>query len=762
MSNLNFEKMVDYFPEGVFRLKTTATSKFLYVNTALCKMLGVSKSEVMRLNVEKIFLESRRYKLFHRKIILEKALKTFEVKIGVKGKKSCWVSLSAVLVETGKDKFIDVSVHDITKRKHQEEALHASRSMFQTVFDHTAAAITVTDENERIIAWNPYAEKMLGMTGEDFFNKPIRELYLPKEWKRLRAMKIRKKGVRADIETQIQKKDGTVLDASVSITILKKPDGGKTGSIGIIRDMTAQKQAERRIIESENKTRIILDNSPAAIMLTDDKERIVSWNMFSEKLLGMKKKDFYLKPVSMLYPPEEWKKIRAANIRKIGSKHHMESKVIRKDGTLVDVDLSVNILKDVNGNISGAVGIIQDITEQKKIKEMLLKAKQAAEDANKSKSMFLSSMSHEIRTPMNAIIGMLDLTLDTELTEEQKDNLVVAKDASGNLLSLINDILDLSRVEAGKISLEAIEINLHNVVRNICKGLLVLANAKYLDLVVNIDKDVPEFVMGDPVRIRQVVINLVNNAIKFTHQGKVTCEVKLKSKTKTTCEVVFNVIDEGIGIPKEAQAKVFEAFSQADSSTTRQFGGTGLGLAICVKLVALMKGKIWLESEVNVGSTFSFTAKFKILSTKEALNVGGSQKGLTDMVLDKVLVKLKILLAEDNLVNQKIAMRILEKKGCIVTPVVNGQEVLHELEKGSFDVILMDAQMPVLDGIEATRLIRKNEESTGQHMPIIALTARAMQDDRKEFDEVGMDGYVAKPIDRTKLYEEIGKIIKKG
>ena len=563
------------------------------------------------------------------------------------------------------------------------------------------------------------------------------------------------------METQIIKKDGTTIEASVSISVLKDIDGHISGAIGIIRDITSQKMAEKKLKESEYKTRVILDNSAAAITLIDENEHIVSWNKYTEHLLGMKRRDLYKKPVSFLYPKEEWKKIRAENIRKIGSKLHLETKAIRKDGRIIDIDLSINVLKDITGNIIGSVGIMQDNTERKQAQEMLLQAKLAAEEASNAKTLFLANMSHEVRTPMNAIIGMIDLTLDTELTDEQKDNLKTAKDAAGNLLSLINDILDLSRVEAGKINLEAIEINLKNVIHSVCKGLTVLAHNKNLELLWNVDSKVPELLIGDPVRLRQIIINLINNAIKFTHKGKIELNVKLASLSGEECQLLFSVADTGIGIAKEKQDKIFEMFTQADDSTSRRYGGTGLGLAISKRLVEMMNGRIWVESEQFKGSTFCFTADFKI-SKKEVSSIAPSPAAVeSQTAVQKDLHGVRILLAEDNLVNQKVATKVLEKKGCIVQVAENGQEVLDRINKESFDVILMDVQMPVLDGLEATKLIREEEKQTGRHIPIIAMTAHAMEGDEQKCLMAGMDGYIAKPFEPLKVYETIENLLTK-
>jgi len=278
-----------------------------------------------------------------------------------------------------------------------------------------------------------------------------------------------------------------------------------------------------------------------------------------------------------------------------------------------------------------------------------------------------------------------------------------------------------------------------------------------------IEPGVPELVEGDPVRLRQVLINLINNAIKFTHKGKVITEVKLASKSADEALLMFSVIDNGIGIPKDKQGSVFEVFTQADSSTSRRFGGSGLGLAISKRLVEMMGGRIWVESEPGVGSTFSFTASFKKVDAVRSAAFFAEQKDAAVNVVSSVNLKdVKILLAEDNIVNQRIAARMLEKQGCIVTTVDNGQEAVNKTLQEHFDLVLMDAYMPVLDGLEATAAIRDHEKNTGRRLPIIALTARAMQEDRKKCIDAGMDGYIAKPIDRKKMFEEIATVLSKG
>ncbi len=668
----------------------------------------------------------------------------------------CLLSLAPHRGPRGEVRWIDGALRDVTVERHTHRALGDSRGLFRAIFMHSPVGMIVLDPEGRLVAWNPAAREILGASERELFNKPFRDLFRDREWQTVRRLIRRGRRSFVDVETQVVHAEGRVLDVSLSFARFQDAGGADAGAIVILHDITRQKEIERRIKESENKIRVILDNSAAAITLTDEKERIVSWNRYTEELLGRTREDLYLRPVSSLYPQEEWARIREANIRMLGSKHHFETRVIRGDGSCVDVDLSVNVLKDADDRIIGSVGIMQDITEQKKFQQMLMKAKTMAEEANSAKTLFLANMSHEVRTPMNTIIGMVDLTLDTNLTGEQRENLLAVKNAADILLNLINDILDLSRVEAGKIQLEKIEMNVHNIVQSVCNGLIVLARKKNLELVWEVAPEVPETVIGDPVRLRQVLVNLINNAVKFTFKGAITTRVEVEALDEQECTLRFSVIDEGVGIPPEKLERIFDAFTQADASTTRRFGGTGLGLAISRRLVELMGGSIWVESEEFRGSTFSFTARFTRGAETVSVPVEEEARGASSSDSTAVERPLKILLAEDNIVNQKIAVRMLEKRGWRVTAVDNGRRVLECLEhEDGFDLILMDAQMPVMDGLEATRRIREAEKRSGGHIPIVALTARAMSGDRRRCLDAGMDGYVSKPIDRQKLYEAV-------
>ncbi|NLE64605.1 MAG: PAS domain S-box protein [Elusimicrobia bacterium] len=571
--------------------------------------------------------------------------------------------------------------------------------------------------------------------------------------------RLRAEGRVESFEALLRRKKSGEIWTNISISTENDAEGRPQYLNLVVEDISRQKETEKDLVRSRELFKVVFDHTAAAITVTDREERIVAWNPFAEKLLEMNREDLFNKPVCELYPEREWRKMRKLNIKKKGVLSGIMTQVMLKDGSLLDVDASISILKDAQGEVIGSIGILRDISKQKKMQEMALQAKMEAEEANHSKSVFLAKMSHELRSPMNAVIGMLDLTLDTELNDEQRDNLKVSREAATNLLGLLNDILDLSKAEAGRITIEAIEISLREVVHSVCRGLQVLAAKKDIELRYDVAPDVPRLVMGDPVRLRQIIINLVNNSIKFTHKGFVAVGVKVLSRQDDKAELFFSVSDTGIGIPKDRIGSLFELFTQVDEKTSRRYGGTGLGLAICKKIVEMMDGRIWAESEEGKGSSFNFILKLPVRESQDAKTsgmAGDPAAGGGD------IGRIKILLAEDNLVNQKIAVKILEKRGWEVVTALNGQEAIDLLSKTHFDVVLMDDLMPEMSGVEATALIRNEEKQTGLHVPIIAMTANAMAGDREKYIGCGMDDYVSKPIDREALYQAIINLVRKG
>ncbi len=777
--------------------------------------------------------------------------------------------------------------------------LKQAEEKYRGIFEESTLGIFQTTPEGHFLSANPAMARILGYDSSEEMLSSIRGVAsnfyvdpaLRQEFKRV----MDECGVVEKFEFQAYTKGGRKIWLSVNARAMCDVAGAFHYFVGSLEDISERKHAEEALQAERHLLRTLIDNMPDYIYVKDAASRFLVANRHlaevmgrkgPEDLIGKTDFEFFPKELAAAYYSDEQAVIQSGHA--LVNHEERTSDAAGNERWLLTTKVP---LRNHAGQVVGIVGMGHDITHRKEEEREAQKAREAAEAANRAKSEFLANMSHEIRTPLNGIVGMTDLALDTELTPEQKEYLDTVKLSADTLLTVINDILDFSKIEAGKIDLDVGDFDLCDALESALKTVAVRADEKGLELLCDVAPEVPEQVRGDSTRLRQVLLNLVGNAIKFTERGEVAVRVRVEAVEGDKYLLAFTVADTGIGIPPEKQKLIFEPFSQADATTTRKYGGTGLGLTISMRLVEMMGGKIWVESEPGHGAQFHFTLRLGAAKAKAAraagispevargikvlvvddnrtnrrilsgmlerwgvnpVSVEGGKEALVELSLAReagqpyemvltdmhmplmdglALIKriretpelaaatiimltsagrpgdaqrclelgavayllkpirqaelraamakallasgpekamrtiaprspedarepasvLRVLLAEDNAVNQRLAIRLLEKRGHHVVLAANGREALEAIERERVDLVLMDVQMPEMDGFEATAALRQKERSRGTHLPVIALTAHAMKGDRERCLAAGMDGYLAKPINPEEL-----------
>jgi PAS domain S-box-containing protein len=670
------------------------------------------------------------------------------------------------------------------------EKLRQSEARSRAVLETALDAVVTIDHRGRVVEFNRAAEDMFGRKREAVLGCELAELIIPTDQRELHRRGLARyqatgesKLIGRRVEVTALHVSGRPFPIDLALTVIADKPPLFTA---IVRDITERKESAQKLARANDRLRSILDAAThVSIISTGPDGLITDFNPGAERMLGYRAEELIGKqtPEILHDPAEIADNARAVSaefgvsdlgfgaiVERVCRAGHDEREwtYVRKDGTRLRVHLSVTGKYDPDGRHIGHVGIAVDVTERTRAEEMLRRAKEEAEAANRAKSEFLANMSHEIRTPMNGILGMTELALDTELTTEQRDYLEMVRSSADALLGVINDTLDFSKIEAGRLDLEAVEFRLRDTLTEVLKPLKVRAGRKGLRLELHVAEGVPDALVGDPVRLRQVLLNLCGNAIKFTAHGEVLVEVKKWANTaethregatpsgssSPTCLLHFTVRDTGIGISPDKLPVIFEPFVQADTSMTRKYGGTGLGLTIASRLVDLMAGRLWAESEAGKGSTFHFTVRLGV-GTALAASIPEPSSPVSATTPTRAL---HVLVAEDNPVNQRLVTGLLAKQGHRVVVVDNGAAAVQAVRGQPFDLVIMDVQMPEMSGLAATAAIRELERGTGRHVPIVAMTARAMKGDREECLRAGMDAYLAKPVESQQLYETVAAI----
>ncbi len=649
----------------------------------------------------------------------------------------------------------ELSVANAQLQAHIVERERAERRNAQ-IFAHSLDVICTIDETGCFTQVSAAARDVWGYEPEELVGRRYIDLVHPEDHAKTNecASQIMSGEAATDFENRYIRKDGSLvpMNWSANWSALEKT------MFCVAHDMADRHESTEQLRASEERFRSVAQSLGDAIISADAGGSIIFWNQAAESIFGHSAVEVLGQPLALIMP-ERFREMHRRGMarhqatgeaRVIGQTVELEG--LHKDGREFPIELSLSTWQTAEGRFY--TGIVRDITLRKKIKEELHEAKEAAEAASLAKSEFLANVSHEIRTPLNGILGMTDLALDLELSAEARKHLGVVKTSGLSLLGLLNDLLDFSKIEAGQLHFEEVPFDLQRCLENIAMPLRNRAQNKGLALLLRIDPAIASTVVGDPTRLGQVITNLADNAIKFTAAGSVTIEVQQVAERERHLALEFSVTDTGIGIPLDKQELIFQAFAQADGSTTRHYGGTGLGLGICARLVERMRGKLKVESEIGRGSKFHFVARF------------GAVDGPAPVAPPPVSIEtepprggLRILVAEDNAVNREVVLGLLERAGHHLAPANDGHEAVSLYRRERFDVVLMDVQMPSLDGFAATSEIRKLERQLGRRTPIVAMTAHAMAGDEARCLAAGMDGYLSKPLTRQGLLAVIAKVL---
>jgi len=727
--------------------------RYVAVNDAWCRIFGSTREAVIGSNVQETWGGNTFDSAIRPRIdeALAGLAVHYEEWLTIPGgdPRCCEVALYPYRDADGGAAHVVTVTHDVTERVLTDQARKASEARLRRIFDTATEGIWIIDIETRAISVNDALCRILRRQPEDILGRKTSEFCTDASALRQREeIAKREHGESSSYEMEYTLPDGGTVTCLVSGSPLNNESGERIGSFAMITDLTELKRAEAAVRESEVYFRALFDNAAVGILNEDRDGRLVGANDAFLAMLGYSLDELSgLELADIVYSEDLEEALRAAS-RLASSEidaYQAELRFRHKDGSLRWCDVRSSAIRDSEGAFKTSVTSTTDITPLKALNEQLNLAKEEAEEATRAKSDFLATMSHEIRTPMNAIIGMAHLALKTELSPQQRDYVRKIQIAASSLLGIINDILDFSKIEAGRLELETVGFSLDSVLDNLADMLSVRARERdSLEILFDIPSEVPRRLVGDPLRLSQMLINLGSNAVKFTKSGEIVVRVETQSQSAGGAVLKFSVSDTGVGMSQEQIERLFQPFSQADSSTTRQYGGTGLGLTICKKLATLMEGDVGVTSEPGRGSTFFFTARFGVQDGADAYGENLRKLG-----------ELRVLIVDDSATSREILSGIVHSFGYLTAHATCGTEALHAVEtaREPYDLILMDWKMPGMNGIECVRLLRQLVPPPAAK--ILLVTAYGREEVLREAEDASFDGVLVKPVSQSMLFDSI-------
>ncbi|MVM37525.1 PAS domain S-box protein [Spirosoma sp. HMF3257] len=753
-----YRQLIDSVQDIIFKI--SPEGYFTFANSMMEACLGYTQAELVGRHFVHLILPDYRAELirFYQTMVQTGQAATYiEFPVRAKDGRTVWIGQTVGLIkDTQQVPELVAVARDITQRKLTEDSFQLTQARLESLITNLHTGVLVEDENRKIILTNQLYCDLFSidqspeaLIGQSFISvaSPPTFLFVNADqfFHRMDEVVNNRVAVR---DRMIRLADGRILEWDYIPIWL---DGHYRGHLWKYRDITLKYQSDERIRKSEEKYRTIMNTMELGLLEVDNDQTILrAYERFCQ-MLGYTEDELLGKNAADLLVQPEFKPVidQQQGQRKQGNAGSYELALTRKDGSRIWVLVSGVPIMDEHGILVGSMGIHYDLSERKRLEEELALARQIAEEARHTEKQFLANMSHEIRTPLNAILGFSNLLETTTLDAEQTEFASFIRTAGKNLLNIVNDILDISKIEAGMLPLESIPFSIPSLADSIRIMLHAAASDKNLWLTVETDPTIPPVVLGDPTRLTQILVNLLNNAIKFTQRGGVRVRIEKRAETPEVVRVRFSVEDTGIGMAPDILPHIFERFRQASDFTTRYYGGTGLGLNIVRSLTEMQGGWVNVSSTLGTGSCFTLEIPYKVATTPVDQLIQGSP-----MSLNPELSNLRILIVEDNLMNQKLALQVLKRLGYSAQVAENGQLALDRLEEEDFDLILMDIQMPVMDGYTATRRIRT---LLNKEVPIIAMTAHALASERELCLQAGMNDFLPKPFQ----VEELQRILRK-